>query len=137
MFEVTLIPILVAAIASVIIAFIWFSPKVFGTVWMRMLNLTPQQMEAGKKRMPLMAFVAFLASIVAAYVLNYFGIAWGVFDWIGGVELGIWVWIGFVAPPMLGMVLWEGKKLRYYFITAGYWLVTFVVMSVILVLLSQ
>ncbi|OGG59859.1 hypothetical protein A2765_04720 [Candidatus Kaiserbacteria bacterium RIFCSPHIGHO2_01_FULL_56_24] len=136
MFEVTFIPILVAAIASAILGFIWFNPKVFGGAWMRMLNLTPQQMEAGKKRMPLMAFLAFLASMVAAYVLNYFGIAWGVFDWIGAVELGIWVWIGFVAPPMLGMILWERKSLRYYIITAGYWLVSFVIMAVILVLLA-
>lgn len=136
MFEVTFVPILAAAIASTIIGYIWYHPKVFGTTWMRGTNLTPQAIEAGKKKMPIMAFVGFLASMVAAYVLNYFGIAWGVYDWIGGVELGIWVWIGFVAPTMLGMVLWEQKSFKYYAIVAGFWLVSFVVMSVMLVLFA-
>ena len=71
---------------------------------MRMSNITPEMVERGKKRMPLFAFLAFLASMLAAYVMNYFGIAWGVYDWIGAIELGIWSWIGFVAPAMLGQV---------------------------------
>ena len=136
MFEVTFIPILVAAIASIVLAFIWYNPHVFGTSWMRIINVSPEQAERGKKRIPLTAFLAFLASMVLAYVLNYFGIAWGVYDWVGAVELGIWVWVGFVAPTMLGMVLWEMKPLRYYAIVAGYWLCTLVMMSVILVLFS-
>ena len=136
MFEVTFVPILVAAIVSVVIAFVWFHEKAFGKTFMRYMNLTPEQSARGKKRMPIATFVAFLSSLVAAYVLNYFGIAWGVYDWIGGVELGIWVWIGFVAPTMLGMVLWEQKSFKYYAIVAGFWLVSFVVMSVMLVLFA-
>src|SRR3989344_2216031 len=136
MFEVTFLPILAAGVANVILGFIWYNPKVFGTVWMQAANLSPERMEAGKKKMPVMAFVGFLAAMVVAYVMNHFGIAWGVYDWIGGVELGIWSWVGFVAPIMLGSILWEGKSFKYYAINAGYWLVSFVVMAVILVLLS-
>lgn len=136
MFEVTLIPLIVASIVSVAIAFVWYHEKLFGGAFMRHAGMNAEQAARGKKRMPLSAFVAFLASIVAAYVLNYFGIAWGVYDWVGAVELGIWVWIGFVAPPMLGMVLWEQKPLRYYFVVAGYWLVAFVAMALTLVFLA-
>ena len=32
MFEVTLLPILAAAIANVVLGMIWYNPKVFGTV---------------------------------------------------------------------------------------------------------
>ncbi|MFZ2556207.1 MAG: DUF1761 domain-containing protein [Minisyncoccia bacterium] len=137
MFEVTLIPIIVAAITSVILAFVWYSDHLFGRAFKRHLNFTPEQSERGMKRMPLMAFLAFLSSIVAAYVLNYFGIAWGVYDVVGAIELGIWVWLGFVAPPMLGMVLWEMKPLKHFLIVAGYWLFSFIMMAVILVLLAQ
>src|SRR3989344_2919480 len=136
MFEVTFVPILVAAIVSVVIAFVWFHEKAFGKTFMRYMNLTPEQSSRGKKRMPIATFVAFLSSLVAAYVLNYFGIAWGVYDWVGAIELGIWVWIGFAAPPMLGMVLWEMKPIKYYLIVAGYWLVAFIAMALVLVLLS-
>jgi len=137
MTTVTFWPIFAAGIASVIIGMIWYHPKVFGTAWMRLANVTPEMAERGKKRMPLMAIMALLASMIAAYVMSYFGIAWGVFDWIGAVELGFWCWIGFTAPTMLGMVLWEHKPIRYYLIVSLYWLVTFIVMAIILVIGSQ
>ena len=136
MFEVTFLPILVAGVANVILGMVWFNPRVFGSAWMAGMTMTPEMAERGKKRMPLMAFLAFLAAMVVAYVTNYFGIAWGVFDWIGAIELGFWCWVGFVAPTMLGMVLWEGKPVKYYAIVSGYWLVSFIVMAIILVLLA-
>lgn len=137
MFEVTLVPLLIAAAVSVGIAFAWFHEKAFGKTFMRYTNLTPEQSARGRTRMPLNTFFAFLSSIVAAYVLNYFGIAWGVYDWVGAVELGIWVWLGFAAPPMLGMVLWEQKPLRYYFVVAGYWFLAFIAMALVLVFFAQ
>ena len=136
MFEVTQVPLLIAAGVAVAIGFVWFHEKAFGKTFMRYVDLTSDQAARGRKRMPAATFVAFLSALVAAYVLNYFGIAWGVYDWVGAVELGIWVWLGFAAPPMLGMVLWEMKPIRYYAIVAGYWLVVFVAMALVLVLFA-
>lgn len=134
MFEVTFLPILFAGVVSVVIGFVWYHPKVFGSAWMRLTNLSPEAVEKGKKRMPLMAFFGLLASMLAAYVMNYFGIAWGVYDVIGAIELGFWCWIGFVAPTMLGIVLWEQKSFKLYLINSLYWLVSFIAMAIILVL---
>jgi len=134
MFEVTLVPILIAAIVNVVLGMIWYHPKVFGSAWMACLGLTPEQKEAGKKKMWISTALAFLAAMVVAYVMNYFGIAWGVFDWIGAIELGFWCWVGFAAPAMLGMVLWEQKPFKYFAIVSGYWLVSFISIAVILVL---
>lgn len=136
MFEVTLIPLLIAAVAAVILGFVWFHDKVFGAAFMRCLALTPEQQAKGRKRMPVSVFFAFVSALLAAYVLNYFGIAWGVYDWVGAIELGIWVWLGFAAPPLLGMVLWELRPLKQYAIVAGYWLVNFIVMALVLVSLA-
>ena len=133
MMEVTFWPILAAGVASVLIGWVWYHPSIFGGSWMRMGGMTPEMAERGKKWMPLYALVALLASMLVAYVMNYFGIAWGVYDWIGAIELGFWCWIGFTAPPMLGMVLWEQKPIRYYLIVSLYWLVSFIVMAIILV----
>jgi hypothetical protein len=136
MFEVSFLPILVAGIANIVLGMIWFHPKVFGSSWMGGANISAADMAAGKKKMMVSAFIAFLGAMVVAYVMNHFGIAWGVFDWIGAVELGFWCWVGFVAPTMLGMVLWEQKPFKQYAIVAGQWLVSFVMMAVILVLLA-
>ena len=136
MFEVTFLPILVCGIANVILGMVWYNRKVFGTAWMAHVGMTPEMAERGKKRMPLMALISLLAAMVVAYVMDYFGIAWGVFDWIGAIELGFWCWVGFVAPTMLGMVLWEMKPVKYYAIVSGYWLVSFIMMAIILVLMA-
>lgn len=133
MTEVSFLPIFVAAIASVILAFAWYHPRFFGGYWMHVINLSPEMAERGKKRMPLYVFIAFLASMAIAYVMNYFGIAWGVYDWVGAIELAIWCWVGFTAPTMLGMVLWEMKPVRYYLVVSGYWLASFILTALILV----
>jgi len=134
MYEVTLLPIVFAAIAQMVIGMVWYHPKVFGAAWMRMANITPEMVESGKKTMAVRFIVAFLAAMLAAYVLFHFGIAWGVYDWAGAIELGVWIWLGFVAPVMLHTVLWEQKPLSLFALNAAYWFVGLVVMSVILVL---
>ena len=137
MTEVTFWPIVASAFSSVVLAFIWYHPQLFGNAWMRMSNITPELAERGKKRMPLTVIFAFIASMLVAYVMSYFAIAWGVYDWVGALELGFWCWVGFTAPPMLGQVLWEQKPVKLYLINALYWLVTFMVMAVVLVIGSN
>ncbi len=126
-------PTLFAGVAAVVIGMIWYNPKVFGTSWMLMSNLRPEEVERGKKRMPLMAFFGLLAALLAAYVMSYFGLAWGVVDWIGAIELAFWCWIGFSVPPLLGVVLWESKPFKLFAINSLYWLVSFIAMALILV----
>jgi hypothetical protein len=132
MYDVSFLPILAAGIANVIIAMIWFHPKVFGARWMQEINTTPAMVEHGKRTMNRNAFIALLAGMLAAYVMDYFGQAYGVADVWGAIQLGFWSWLGFTAVPMLGMVLWEQKSVRYYAIVSGGWLVSLVVMSLVL-----
>jgi len=137
MIVVSFLPILAAGIASVLVSWAWYSPMLFGRVWMRLENFTPEMVERAKGRALLMAAVGLLASMLVAWVMSYVGILLGVYDWLGAVELGFWCWLGFAAPPMLGMVLWEQKPVRLYLIIALNWLVAFIVMALILMLGSQ
>lgn len=135
---VTLWPILAAGISSVLIGWIWYHPRVFGTTWMRLSNITPEMAERGKKMMPLYALLALCASMLVAYVMNYVGIAFQIYDWVGAIfELALWCWLGFVVPIMLGQILWEQKPFKLYLINILYWLVSFIAMALILVLGSQ
>lgn len=135
MYEIALLPVIVAAVVNVAIGFAWYHPSVFGTMWMNWSGVRPN-MEEAKKKMPVSVGAAFLASVLTAYVLNHFGIAWGVFDAVAAFELGFWTWAGFVAPVMLGIVLWEGKPIKLYVLNIAYWLVALVAMSEVLVLMA-
>ena len=128
----TALAILVAAVAATIIGFIWYHPRVFGAAWMRYTGITPEMADRGKHRMPLHALFGLIAGVVVAYVMFWFGAAWGVYDWTGALQLAFWCWIGFIAPILLGTVIWEQKPFRLYLINVLYWLVTFIVIALIL-----
>ena len=135
---VTLWPIVAAGVASVLIGWVWYHPRVFGTTWMRLANVTPEMAERGKKMMPLSVILSLCGSMLIAYVMNYVGIAFHIFDWVGAVfELALWCWLGFVVPTSLGTILWEQRPFKLYLINTLYWLVTFIAMALILVLGSQ
>lgn len=134
MSEVTFWPILAAGLASMIVGYVWYDPHVFGSMWMRLLNVTPEMADLAKRRRSLYTVVALLASMLIAYVMNYFGIAWGVIDIAGGAVLGFWCWVGFVVPTFVSQVLWEQKQFKLFLISASYWLVSLVVMGMILTL---
>lgn len=135
---VTFWPIVAAGVASVLIGWVWYHPRVFGTAWMRLAGVTPEMAERGKKMMPLSVIVSLCGSMLIAYVMNYVGIAFHIFDWVGAVfELALWCWLGFVVPTSLGTILWEQRPFKLYLINTLYWLVTFIVMALILVLGSQ
>ena len=134
MYEITLWPIVFCAVANMVLGMVWYHQKVFGTIWMRLSNLTPEMVEKGKKTMVVRMIAAFFGAMLVAYVLNHFGIAWGVYDWAGAIELGVWIWIGFVAPTMVGMVLWEQRPMKLFLLNSAYWLISLVIMSLILVI---
>ena len=135
---VTLWPIVAAGVASVLIGWVWYHPRVFGTTWMRLANVTPEMAERGKKMMPLSVIVSLCGSMLIAYVMNYVGIAFHIYDWVGAIfELALWCWLGFIVPTSLGTILWEQRPFKLYLINTLYWLVTFIAMALILVLGSQ
>lgn len=130
----SLFSIFIASVANMVIGFGWYNPRVFGGVWMRLSGITPESVESGKRRMPFVLLAALLAGGLMAYVMHYFGGAWYVTDVFGAVELALWLWAGFVAPVLLGVVLWEQKSIALFFINAFYWLTSMTVMAIVLVL---
>lgn len=45
--EINFIALLVAAIVTLVVGFIWYHPKVFGTIWMRENNFTAEELKKG------------------------------------------------------------------------------------------
>ncbi len=127
-----LLAILLAGAANVVLGMLWYNPRLFGSAWMRMINMTPEQAELGTKRMPLMAAIGFVAAVFMAWVLSVVQTAFGVYDVYGALDVGFWIWAGFVAPILLGVVLWEAKPVALYLINVLFWLISILSMSVIL-----
>lgn len=99
--SINYLSVLVAAIASIIIGFLWYGP-IFGKPWMKLMGFTPESMEAAKKGMGGRYATVTLTSFVAAYVLAHFVKIALVIDVAGALTLAFWIWLGFFARTCLG-----------------------------------
>ena len=100
---------------------------------MKLSNMDKKKADAAKKNgMAKPITFQFAATLVTAYVLAYFVSYANASTILDGAMVGLWVWIGFVATEMIGMVIWENKPLELFLIKSGHVLVSLVVMGAIL-----
>ena len=128
--------VLAAAVASMVVGFLWYGP-VFGKQWIALMGFTKEAMDAAKQKGMAKAYILMtVGSLVMAYVLAHgltFGNAYlNMYGVAAGLQGAFWYWLGFVAPVLLGAVLWEGKSWKLWFLQAGYYLVSMLVMGAIL-----
>lgn len=129
--NINYLAVIVAAATSIFVGAMWFG-VICRKQWMKLMNcLEDANMTANKAYV-----IQVIASLVMAYVLAHaviFGSAYtGIDGVLGGVLAGFFYWLGFVAPVTLGMVLWEGKPWKLWFINVSQWLVSLLIMGVIL-----
>lgn len=129
--------ILLSVLATIVIGSLWYGP-LFGKQWMRIVGIEkPEHFTKAMKNAMLRSYaIQTLASLamvfVLANVLFFVREEFGAEGAIAGITAAIWMWLGFVLPVSLGPVLWENRPWKYWFITAGYYLVTLSVVGVIL-----
>jgi len=135
--EINYLAVLLSTLASVVLGFLWFGP-LFGKQWMRLagIQMPGEITKAMKKSMmrsyALVAITSFVMAAVLAHILFYITEFTDVFGIDTAITTALWAWLGFVVPSTLGSVLWEDRPWKYWFITAGFWLVALVVSAVIL-----
>lgn len=154
--EFNFIALLLAAIVTLVVGFIWYNPKVFGTIWMKENNLTQEELRTGNMlkifgltyvfslmiTMTLMSLTIHQSGAVGmvggppliasakpsfqAFMADY-GNAYRTFK--HGALHGFISGL-FFAFPVIGINgLFERKSWKYIFIHAGYWLVTLTLMG--------
>lgn len=124
--------ILLAASSTFILGGLWYSPKIFGNEWMR-LNGFNQEELAARKLGKIFGF-SLLLSLISAVVLAYFlgpQTTLG-FGTLAGFLVGVWVAASFGVT-----YLFESKPVRLFLINAGYHLVSFSMMGLILAVMKS
>lgn len=133
--EMNIWAVLVCAAINMVLGMVWYSPKVFGTAWMKGLGKSMADIEKVKgkgKGMGSSYALMAVSAVVMAYVLAHFVDFAQAKTVAEGLQTGLWAWLGFVGPVMLGGVLWEGKSWKFYCISAGYYLVSLLIFGALL-----
>lgn len=136
MFDFNLIGLFLATLSAPLLGFVWYHPRIFGGVWVRLVNISPENLEKSKRQMPLLTLGAFVAAFfmafISANILTHFRGYWGILDVQDALGLALLAWSGFVVPILLGPIFWEGKSIKLFAINAGYWLTVLSVMALII-----
>lgn len=134
--ELNLWAVLGAAVASMVIGGLWYSPLLFGKTWMHLSGLTMESMEKEKKKAPRGYALTFIGSLLTGYVLAHFltyaSASTGETGYLAGLQGSFWVWLGFFVPVMLGSFLWEGKPFKLYVVNVSFQLVNLLAMGAVL-----
>ncbi len=125
--EVNYVTVLVAAIVSMAIGFVWYT-VLFGKPWMKLMGYTKASMEEARKGMGKTYAINFVLTLVTAYVLfhvivmseAYFGNPMVT----TGLMTAFWSWLGFIMPVQATDALFGGKPWKLFWINTGYQLVS-------------
>jgi hypothetical protein len=146
--------LLLAALSTLIVGFIWYHPKVFGTTWMKESGVTEEKMK-GSNMVLLFAmsllyafFIAFTLQFLVIHQMgafsatmdvknvnpsvlkNYmeaYGTTYRTFKHgaLHGFMTGL-----FFALPVIGVgSLYERRSWKYVLIAGGYWVITCMIMG--------
>jgi len=127
--------IIVAAIVSFVLGWIWYSDKVFGKKWRQLFGVSEemhQQMAADKSRMMKTMSIYVLSLVLMAFVLARIVLYTGAYGVSDGLVAGLWMWLGFSVSASIGSVLWERRPWKYWMLNAGYMLLALLVSGAIL-----
>ena len=138
--NINFIAILVAVVANFILGFIWYTP-LFGKAWAKEMGFDTNIKPAGGEMAKGMIFMV-IGNFFLAYVFAHNIAAW---SFVPGMEemsttvsimnTAIFTWLGFYLPVDIGIVTWEKKSWKLFFINTGYHFMMLLVASIILTLM--
>lgn len=157
--EFNYLAIAVAAVVPLVLGFVWYSPKLFGNVWMRESGMTEEKMKSGNMA------VIFGVSLLLSFLLSFF-LQFSVIHQTGAVQMiggdptvdgilpsfqafmddygsafrtfkhgalhGLLAGL-FIVLPIIGINgMFERQSWKHIFVNVGYWTVVLTIMGAIL-----
>ncbi len=126
--EINWLSVIVATLAAFAIGGLWYSPVLFSKAWQRENKLSDQEIKGAN--MALIFGSSFLLNFISAVVLELF--LGRQADVLTGLLAGLFVGLGWVATSLGTTYLFARKSLNLFIIDAGYFIVYFAVMGIIL-----
>jgi hypothetical protein len=127
--HVNWLAVVVAASSTYALGGLWYSPVLFGRVWMAENNLTDEKLRNGNiAKIFGLSFVFSL--LMSANLAMFLAEPKTTASW--GATAGFLAGFGWVALGIAIVALFERKSWKYIFINAGYMTVAFVLMGLIL-----
>jgi len=122
--------VLVTGVVYMAIGFIWYSMRVFGRPWSRLMGMSEEVLRKGAK--PFLYLGTFLLALVGGTALAVVVRSVGATTVLGGFKAGLLVAVGFVLTTFGSEYIFSRRPWKLYIITAGYQAVSIVINAIIL-----
>ncbi len=127
---INLLPVIVVGIINMAIGMLWYSPYLFGKLWIKSMHKTPDEAKQGAN--PFIYIFNTIASLVLAYVLAHLVKYANINTAEMGATAGFWVWLGFVVTTVLPVYLYEDRNKMLFILYIIYQMFAIIIMGVIL-----
>ncbi len=128
--QISLLAIVLAVIANMIIGALWYSPVLFANIWMKSLGKTAEELH--KSNANIGYGLTTLAGILTAIILSLFMSMLDSVTIGGGALIGFLAGAGIASARELSPTFFEGRKYTLFFISSGYHIVSLTVMGIII-----
>jgi uncharacterized protein DUF1761 len=124
--SINYLAVIVTGIIAFILSLIWYSPFVFGKIWMEHRHAPIQSSPSWT-----MIFAP-LRELIASYVMALLITRLTITDWKKSVRLTFLLWLAFHAVGMAGAIIWDNMPWKLGLVHAGDWLMKMLFMAVVL-----
>ncbi len=104
-----LVGILLASLAAIIVAGIWYSPVAFGKAWQKEAKIKDKDLRGGS---PIKYLVALLMILLTAVVLERFMVITNPQSMYEAAKVAAWIWLGFVVTYVVAGGLFEKVSIK-------------------------
>jgi len=119
--------ILLSALLSFMLGFIWYSPKVFGTAWLNATGKSKAEIEEGLAARHAVSAIGWLAAaFVYAFLISHNEIQGSLADYI---LLSIALWGAFMMPPKAAAIMHGNFNTSFLWIDGGYHLTGYILFA--------
>ncbi len=152
--QMNFLPLIVAAVSTLAVGFVWYNPKVFGGIWMRETGMTEENAKGANMGLifGMTLFYAFLIAFILQFLVVH---QWGASGMIGGDPTaakpsygafmadygttfrtfkhgmlhGFMTGLLFALPVVGTGALYERRSWKYTLVSGGYWVVCCMIMG--------
>lgn len=128
--------IFLGACLSFILGVVWYSPFLFGNVWLNGLKINKKvtKEELGEKRAATIYTAVFMGWLLLSLGIEWLSGYLKVVTWDNGLIMGLWLSACFVYPFGVHYFVLENKPFKHFAVNSGFLVLCVVVLSVLLAL---
>ena len=125
------IALIVATLFNMILGALWYHPRFLGGPWVDAQGFR----EDALKPTPLSYLGTFLVALLMSWVIGIFVQSLDVITIAQALQLGFFIWLGFIVSTHFSGIIWAKKPFEAYLIDISFYLLSIIGAAIIFVLI--